>query len=144
MERWVWQEDEHGCGIACAAMLTGKPYQQVRDAFAPLLAKREVTDRAVEEYLIAHGFSFQRLFGVSALTNEDRDPWPPAPFADLHLCVVSQCEGSDNPYCCGHMVVLLADGTVLDPTVPQPKRLDDYRRVLYVSAALPPAGVTEV
>lgn len=34
--RWVRQEDSHGCGVACLAMLTGSTYESVRTAFIQL------------------------------------------------------------------------------------------------------------
>lgn len=31
--RWVKQEDAHGCGVACLAMVAGEPYERVRALF---------------------------------------------------------------------------------------------------------------
>jgi hypothetical protein len=128
MVRWVRQEDDKGCAIASTAMLTGQTYRQVRRAFANCFDDEGVADHAVEEYLVRRGFALQRLRPYSLLRGRHCKL---KPFADLHFCVVASAT-NEVP----HMVVMLADGTVLDPLTPTRKRLSDYDIVIYIAAVI--------
>ena len=126
----VRQEEAFGCGPACLAMITGRPYREVRDWFkGPAwlnarhdgreLSKQErevvelhdftrhgISDWEVRNYVANHGLA-------SALL-----PGRVEPFADAHLCSVQMVNGS-------HFVVLLRDGTLLDPARDGVHSLDD-------------------
>lgn len=103
--RWVQQEDAHGCGIACLAMVTGKFYGEVKREFAPF--EKGLTWWETDSYLVDHGYAVARKFKHAAHRKESRE-WPPEPFGDVHICQVFTPAG-------GHFVVVLRDGTVLDP-----------------------------
>lgn len=124
---WVPQEDTNGCAVAALAMVTGKSYREVRDYFGIDFAERGTHVGGIEQYLTDHGYAWARLCHYDHLSVE-RTPWPPEPFGDVHIC---QVVGSAS-----HTVVMLGDGTVLDPLTPEPKRLSDYQAVHYVAAVV--------
>lgn len=138
--RWVRQEEPHGCGLAALAMLTGQTYAATRaDFVACLRLEAEVADGLFERhghsffewdmYLTERGYAVARKF--LWLRKWKRAPWPCEPFGRVHLCEVQH-----SLQHCGHMVVMLADGTVLDPATAEPKRLADYWRVNSVAAVV--------
>lgn len=127
---WVKQEDSHGCGIACLAMVTGKTYTEIRSWFKrPDFSKEGVTFYEVDHYLTEHGYAVARKWQVTQNEerNKRRDIWPALPFADVHICSVRN-EHSQ------HFVVMLADGMVLDPLFNTPRTLADYVEVCNVAA----------
>lgn len=121
-----------GCGVAVLAMLTGKTYEDVAAAFP----EKDLTESGIDlfemdGYMRARGFyrTDQRK-AYRHGTMEKTDPWPPEPYADLHLCNVHVYPWSP----CNHWVLMLADGSVLDPVSPYPWRLTDYDAVNSVVA----------
>lgn len=136
--QWVGQEDPSGCVVACFAMITGQTYAE---AFAELqhMWRDGVPFLGVESILGDRGWyyrrmSINRMHNSEAPGNWQRDPWPPVPFAPLHLCNVTVAGGTGA----FHGVVMLADGTILDPLTPEPRRLSDYAKVTEVVGLLPP------
>ena len=131
---WVKQEDEHGCGAAVFAMLTNRTYA---GAVATIKTHdrwdtQGVSQHVIDQYLAEDGFAIARKY--THLDGVERDNWPVDPFADAHLCIVTQHGGM------GHYVILLRDGTVLDPAVPpehHPCFLSNYPSVLSVAAVTP-------
>lgn len=125
----VQQEDRMGCVIACAAMITGKSYQQVKSEI-PCWTDAGMCGDDIYEYLADNGFAVALKYRVcnykhppSEKYNYDRDwrEWPPKPFASIHLCYVTCYKGGP-----GHMIIMLNDGTILDPDTPETKSLTDY------------------
>ena len=57
--------------------------------------------------------------------NKQREVWPPEPWAPLHYCEVVVNNGSGG----SHAVVMLEDGSVLDPLTTETRRLSDYEKV---------------
>jgi len=134
--QWVKQEDDWGCTIAAYAMILGRTYASVRDDFAVYIARKEGW-RGVcslfdgDQYLTSQGFAVARIFRY--WRGEIREEWPPQPFGDIHLCDVIVSEGSSG----SHSVVMLRDGSVLDPLMPEPRRLTDYHKVQHVALVVP-------
>lgn len=126
---WVGQEDANGCGIACCAMLAGMRYTDVARDFEGV-DKRSHVD--YDQWLTEHGYALARRYRW--WLGKERDTWPPAPWAEVHLAEVlvpGFIGGS-------HMVVLLGDGRVLDPLSWQNiRRLQDYEKVYWVAAVAP-------
>lgn len=134
---WVAQNDTYGCGVAVLAMLFGISYQEAKARFPAYdPAKHGIH---VDDVLVDFGYALAtkwntfhwRFFCNSR--EEPRNPWPPEPFASTHICKVRVTANSP----CFHWVVMLADGKVLDPLTPEPKRLTDYDTVVSVSAVVP-------
>jgi hypothetical protein len=85
----------------------------------------------MESQLVQHGFAISRKWRVYQPGNQQRDSWPCEPFAALHWCeVIAGPRGA-------HAVIMLGDGTVLDPMSDEPKTLADYSEVNFVAAVIP-------
>jgi hypothetical protein len=127
----VAQQHKDGCGRAVLAMLTGTTYEAVDQLIPARDGKRDLELWQQERFLMERGW-FQRV----VLKREEADGvWPPRPFAPLHMAMVSSRGGP------GHSVVMLSDGTVLDPNNPGGWRLTDWPIVYVVVGLVPPALV---
>lgn len=129
--KWVRQEDSCGCTVASIAMIAGKTYQEIKAMLPPNhdLTRKGLGGFEETNLLKKLGFTASRKFINSFEGREGDKEWPPKPFADLHICAVEVYEGSPL----FHSVVMLSDGTVLDPSTPEPKQLTDYFRVCNVA-----------
>lgn len=132
---WVAQEDSRGCTLAALAMVMGRTYADVKAEILAEHPERDFSERGINymdgDQLLAHwGYATARLFRY--YVSHHREVWPPAPFAEVHMCEV-EC----SPTSAGHSVVMLADGTVLDPLTPETRRLTDYHKVNSVAAVVP-------
>lgn len=127
--RHVRQEDPCGCACASLAMVTGRSYAEVRShwIFRGVDWTVGITHHAAEQYLALTGFAaglvYRFLPGVVDGKQPRLDPWPPAPFAPAHIIAINGGR---------HDVVWLPDGTVLDPMVDAPRRLEDCGDVSFV------------
>lgn len=122
MMKRIEQEDMHGCGLACLAMLTGQTYAEVKAGFEQRdFTKDGVICLDMENYLAEHGYAVAVKYPHYSPRRKNRDVWPPEPFTDAHFVHV---DGK-------HYVVMLRDGTVLDPAAGRetPRHLSDYSRV---------------
>jgi hypothetical protein len=138
--QWIQQEDEMGCVLACLAMVMGRTYSQVKTDFV-CFDGRGLCHEDAYEYLADNGFAVAKKFKGRNYVHppadkynydkEWRTEWPPAPFAEVHLCLVECHEKAP-----AHMVVMLGDGRVLDPVSPQPRTLANYHRVCNVAGVV--------
>ena len=133
--RHVRQEHTYGCVLASLAMLAGMTYAEVLAEYPWAIEKEGVDlDTVSFDFLWRHGFAWQQVYPSHPETNRDpslpmaerralygRKPWPPEPWAPAHLCQVVTSMT--------HAVVMLPDGTVLDPIDPASRRLADYEAV---------------
>jgi hypothetical protein len=129
MTKRVQQEHKHGCAVAAMAMVTGKSYAEVFSAFDPEhydFERHGLSHFPIADYLAGEGYALRKFTRCDQRLNVTREPWPVEPFTDVHICEVV------NSVMC-HMVVMLGDGTVLDPAVEGPRRLSDYLAVHYVA-----------
>ena len=77
------------------------------------------------------GYAWARKCKVrTGFNNEPRKVWPPLPFGKLHWCQVTTKSGG------AHAVIMLEDGTVLDPWTDTRTSLNhpDYTEVAFVAA----------
>jgi len=125
MINWIHQEHEYGCGIACLAMVCNSTYKQVKDWFLKhnidIEAKNGGSFFEWELYLSEHGYSNTRRF--KTINGIEREEWPPKILGKINLCQVSTKSNR------GHAIVLLADGTILDPYSEYNMSLSDYKSV---------------
>lgn len=131
--RLVRQKHAYGCVIASLAMIAGLDYDTVAADYTWISENDGCDLNTVGfDFLWRHGFACQPVYpyrpGPPIRGDADesrriraRHPWPPEPWAEAHLCEVLTSMS--------HCVVMLADGTVLDPLTDQPRRLTDYARV---------------
>lgn len=131
---WIGQRQIRDCGVAALAMLTGKSYEAIAAYFRnPDFSVKGLYLVGIDDYLADHGFAVARKKRYLGFFHDDkappREPWPPEPFAEMHLCEVKVNEKSPVY----HFVVMLRDGSCLDPLTPERKRLSDYHQVLNVA-----------
>lgn len=99
MTWYVAQPNGYGCAIACVAMIVGKTYDEmeawlVEQGLERARMERGLTDHVWREALAVHGYCYVQRFQCNAFTNRcDRSPWPPAPFAPLHIACVEVTTG---------------------------------------------------
>jgi hypothetical protein len=132
--RLVLQEDAWGCGLAVLAMLTGQTYAQVRDAFpgrdfSGAGEHRGMVPHDLDYFLSREGYATAARWHSWYLPPRSR--WLPEPFAAVHYAQVDTLDGAGC-----HFVVVLDDGTVLDPATPSPRRLDDFPDVHCLAAVV--------
>lgn len=115
------QQHRFGCGPACLAMLTGIPYARIVEDFGGDKGfdetTRGITHHDCDGWLAEHGYATSRFWKFRH-GNKPRDPWPMPPWTDTHLVMVEITGGT-------HFVVLLKDGTVLDPNQEKSTTLSD-------------------
>jgi hypothetical protein len=125
----IRQTHDYGCGIASLAMISGQPYNAVREWLVEnwpggtqtpdeWLTTRGIHKGIADYYLAAHGYVWRTVYGGWKLPE-----WPPRPFAPVHLAHVVQPSGNT------HYVVMRADGVVLDPMCDEPRALSDWSYV---------------
>jgi len=128
---WVRQEDALGCLVACIAMIAGVSYAEARSTLPGFSADKCADEYYAVQWLKGRGFDLIRTweyFKPYGSKKPPSEPWPPLPFAELHLCSV-MAGGR-----LAHAVIMLGDGTVIDPATPEPRKLSDYSDVYQVSA----------
>jgi len=131
--QWVRQEDPMGCWVASMAMVVGKTYAEVKAETGDTW-KRGGHNWRTGQYLAQNGFAIALYFDSDQF-NQNETPnehglhlnkrwadWPFKAFAPIHVCQVTSPVG-------GHLVVMLADGSVLDPAIPTRKSISDYAEV---------------
>jgi hypothetical protein len=116
MIQLVRQRETFDCLVACFSMVTGEPYESVRAVVKEDLTSRPPQSDVLVEWAKSKGYEL--LWRMP----EDLTDWPRPPFCDFHICSVLKYKG----IAWSHGVVLLRDGTVLDPDCDTPKRLSDY------------------
>jgi hypothetical protein len=128
--RLVRQEDPNGCIVACLAMVTGKSYAEIRRMY-PSVAEPHggLTLFDFTNFFTLHGFAFQLIHAWDRAIDGKHTDWPFRPWADAHLCGVDAGRGGSS----SHGVILLRDGTVLDPAHGE-RRWSDYPSVGYMCA----------
>lgn len=126
----IKQKHDRGCSIACLAMLTGKTYDQVLEDCAPAWDENVgLYSNIVDGYLWDHGYALKKIFEPNNWKKEKRHPWPVKPFTDIHLVFLRVYEQSP----CDHFIVMLKDGTLLDPKLDGQRSLNDYYRVYSIT-----------
>lgn len=134
---WVAQEEASGCGIACLAMVLGVDYETAVQLVPSYAAGRDgLTERELDEVLAEQGLAVARKWATYHTGRHGkrpapaRVPWPPAIFGEVHIACVTGRDSSATD----HFVVVLRDGTVLDPADRRNCRLVDYDAVDWVAA----------
>lgn len=126
--KYVESDNNVSCVLACLAMVTGKTIVDVREGMKQFWynegSEQGTNDEAFEAYLSARGYAVQQVSHDYIPEDKLITPWPPQPWAPIHVCDV----WAMGP----HAVVMLHDGTVLDPNDTGMKSLSQYHRVYAV------------
>lgn len=108
----VKQTQPMGCYVAALAMLTDLSYDEVKARFSSDydFDKNGITHYASDAFLAEHGYALAYKWEHDQVRKTTRQPWPPEPWADVHLCevVVDPKKGA-------HAVIMLKDGRIYDP-----------------------------
>lgn len=129
------QLERMGCGIACAAMVSGLSYPQVRGKLAGNHPKRDLATQGLDDLIMPQ---LLRACGVAAVITYPYDPllgkrrpdWPTVPEQQvLILCVQNELGA--------HYVVQNRQGQILDPSYLKPRTLGDYSAVHYYLEIFP-------
>jgi hypothetical protein len=109
-------------------MVTGIPYDEVLAGFHGDRNTEGLGSHQSDVWLEQLGYAVLRRYGrfYSPLHADRTSPWPCEPFADVHICEVPTGSGY-------HAIVLMRDGTVLDPNADAPRRLSDYPEVTNIA-----------
>lgn len=123
----IRQRETFDCLIACFAMVTGKQYEEVRKVAGEDISTRPPESQPLFDWLKQSGFR------VHFRMPENLSDWPQKPFTDVHICSVLK----HKEIAWSHGIVLLRDGTVLDPDCDEKKRLSDYYFVNWMCGIRP-------
>lgn len=114
--------------VATCAMLLGISYDEALALFpVDPDANHGFCDLFLENILVELGYAIGRKYQFNIAVGDLRDPWPPKPWAAIHWCQVRSDTGH-------HAVVMIGDGSVLDPACEFPRRLSDYLEVNFVAS----------
>jgi hypothetical protein len=125
----VLQKHTCGCMIATTAMVLGVSYEDALKEYPTVKPDESGMDYGMfEQVVVEHGWAVARKWKHYRVGGRDREVWPVEPWADLHEVQVRISDRMD------HSVLMLRDGTVLDPLTPEPRKLSDYSRVMSIAA----------
>lgn len=116
---YVKQRDDWDCGVAVLAMVSGLTYEQVLDDFnGKGIEGVGIGGVLFDWWFVKHGVATQ------GKTPELDDPWPPEPWAPVHIAYVRATQGA-------HVCVMDCQGRVFDPFDIKRRTLThkDYKRV---------------
>ena len=126
---YISQEETNGCAIACLAMIMQKSYNEVANSLE--VNNKGLDWMEVDRYLANNGYAVARKWKYDCTVKQNAIEWPPKPFGDIHLVQVMT---KNNTI---HMIILLQNGTVLDPANRELINLNDYAKVDYIAAIVP-------
>jgi hypothetical protein len=124
--RYVQQKHEHGCLIACIAMVLGWDYDQVAVEFKTDLTKRGTDGEFAKQFICDHGFSVIEKRGTGYLDRREHNKRMLEPFAPIHIVSVQQF--IDRPKQ-NHAFVTDSRGEVYDPNDRDQKKVLFYEAV---------------
>ncbi len=131
----IRQKHPRGCVVACYAMVLGCTYKEIETEFRSLgiWDEQGVYPGDDAKFLASRGLRCEGVYRG----NWDGE-WPPRPWVDLAVASVD-AGGSD----CWHRVVLVHDGTVLDPNRDEPCDLTNFAHIYNIRAIVKAEPGTE-
>lgn len=122
----------NSCVPACLAMVTGKTLarviKEIYEHWENEGRYQGIEDNIVDQYLSKNGYAIQRISHEYEPNKLLIPKWPVRPFAPIHIVDV----WSSNPAGM-HAVVMLKDGTVMDPSNRRIKDISMYQRVFGIT-----------
>ena len=104
---YIPQLEDDGCLVACVAMVTGRPYADIRQLCAPSY-NEGIHEIIADDLLGELGYAVMRRYRHVPHLKRERAVWPCPPFAPVHICYVDATRGP-------HAVVMLRTGDIYDP-----------------------------
>lgn len=111
--KFVKQEEECGCAIACIAMILGKSYDEIRKSFKGDFQKDGIETEKSLYYLSENGVDTIRKMPYGYVDREASNLRMIKPFADIHFVSIKQFSNSNS----NHALVMLKNGQFVCPTV---------------------------
>jgi hypothetical protein len=109
--KYIAQQQDKGCVIACIAMVLGRDYWKVAKDFHVDLERKGINMRLAQEYLCDHGLSVieKTAYGYPDVTRSNKRML--IPFAPVHIVFIQQY--ADLAF--NHAYVMTRNGRMLDP-----------------------------
>jgi hypothetical protein len=111
--KFVKQEQEHGCAIACIAMILGKTYEEIVRSFHNDFNKEGIRIDKVIDYLSANGVTVIRKGHYGYEDRHKNNLRMLESFADIHYVSFQQFVDVDN----NHAIIMLKNGKRVCPTM---------------------------
>jgi hypothetical protein len=109
--RYVQQEHEFGCLVACIAMVLGWDYDDVVNHFYNDFDKKGISGDFAKDFICEHGYSVIEKRGTGYIHIEEHNKRMMQPFAPIHIVSVKQfIDAKIN-----HSFVMDAKGRHIDP-----------------------------
>lgn len=108
----VKQEDECGCGVACAAMILGATYAEIRKDFETDFSKKGMPLKKFIEYIADHGYSVIKKECVFFNHKNELDAEMVKPFAEVHVIEYTPHYDSKD----SHVIVMDKEGKFYCPS----------------------------
>lgn len=109
--KFVKQEEECGCAIACMAMILGKSYEEIVKSFYNDFNKQGIKIEPVIEYLSGEvDVVRKKHWGYS--DRKESNKRMIIPFADIHYISFQQFVDSEI----NHAIIMLKNGKIICPT----------------------------
>ena len=127
--QYVAQKDPAGCAVACMSMVTGIPYDKVKQHFNANFEKDGLSPDHTREFVCDQGFSSVEATarGYNNLAGSNKRM--SRPFADVHIVTVQPKVDSRL----NHAIVMDKKGRIYDPENPKIKDLSDYYYIVRVT-----------
>ena len=126
---YVRQKHRSGCAVACIAMVTGIPYEQVDKHFQTNFQHDGLKPEITRMFVCDQGFSSIEAISHGYHSLSDSNKRMARPFADVHIVSVQPFADSEI----NHAVVMDKRGRVYDPDRPDIKNLSAYYYIVRVS-----------
>lgn len=127
--RWVAQQWEYGCSLACLAMILGRDQAKIDKDFHTDFGKRGVPLETIREYLQDEGLIVVEKRAYSSGNKQKHNKRMLQPFADAHIVMVQTV--ADKKI--NHLAVMDKRGRVYDP---DNRKVRDGLHYYYVIAVL--------
>lgn len=124
----VQQKHRYGCGPACLAMIAGMGYDEVVSILGgDFDTNYGMTFHDADDFLVERGYAISRRWKYKR-GNVVRTPWPPEPWAEVHL-VQAQMVGGNHFLIWQHTS---SGPAIFDPNRPIGQKLHGLSEPCYV------------
>jgi hypothetical protein len=127
--KYVEQEHDYGCAVACIAMISGEAYADVERCFKEDFSKQALKHESVRDYLCDRNFAAIEKTAPGYADVRIANARMAVPFAPVHLVNVLPYVNAKH----GHSVVMDGKGRVYDPQHPEVKDFSDYYCIFRVT-----------
>lgn len=127
--KYVRQERDYGCAVACIAMITGESYSDVEGCFKENFDKQALSLDAARVFLCDHGYAAIEKVCYGYMDVRQSNKRMAVPFAPTHMVTVMPYINARY----SHSVVMDAKGRVYDPAHPEIRDFKTYYSIVAVT-----------